>query len=273
MNGIIKILIANDNNRLTKIIQTYIQKQEDMKIVGIAKNGKEAIEIIEEKKPDVAIIDIIMPYIDGLGVLEAVKQMKKEDRPICIMTSPIGNERIVQQAIELGAEYFFKKPFDLENMITLIRRFTSSNALSNVEYNLEQQYKQGVIDINKKEELEVVVTKIIHQIGIPAHVKGHSYIREAIIMRVNDISDIKETDKVTKILYPKIANKFKTKPSCVERAIRNAIEIAWDRKQQNQIRVEEIFGNTILSTKGKPTNREFIAAIVDEIKIKYKYII
>ena len=266
----ISVLIADDNQEFSHTLSNYINAQDDMEIIGMAKDGTEAVEMIVNIEPDVVLLDVIMPHLDGLGVLERVNTMNSNKRPICIMLSAVGQDKVTQKAITLGAEYYVVKPFDIELLIKRIReiKFFKPNQESNNF--ITKDAKQPYIDIsnkngNKEENLEALVTNIIHEVGVPAHIKGYQYLREAIMMVVKDIDVI---NQITKSLYPKIAYKFNTTPSRVERAIRHAIEVAWGRGQQEI--VEKIFGYTISASKGKPTNSEFIAMIADKLRLELK---
>ena len=272
MNEKITVLISDDNNEFATTLANYLEKDEDMQVVGMAKDGEEALSIISTLKPDVVLLDVIMPHLDGLGVLERLNSMRLEKRPICIMLSAVGQDKITQKAITLGAQYYVVKPFDIELLITRIRELKNykpaqnNNFISREVSIPRQQYIEISNGPEKKEEnLEALVTNVIHEVGVPAHIKGYQYLREAIIMVVNDIDVI---NQITKSLYPKIADKFDTTPSRVERAIRHAIEVAWGRGQQDV--VENIFGYTISAAKGKPTNSEFIAMIADKLRLELK---
>ena len=264
------ILIADDNQEFSRTLAKYIQEQGDMEVIGIAKDGEEAVEMIKTITPDVALLDVIMPHLDGIGVLEKIATINIEKRPICIMLSAVGQDKITQKAINLGAEYYVVKPFDIELLIKRIRELKnyipSQNGNNFIGREVKQQYVEIPNNGQKNEEnLEALVTNIIHEVGVPAHIKGYQYLREAIIMVVNDIDVI---NQITKSLYPQIAHKFNTTPSRVERAIRHAIEVAWGRGDQKT--VENIFGYTISAAKGKPTNSEFIAMIADKLRLELK---
>ena len=253
-------------------LNTYLEKEENIEVVGMAKDGNEAFEMIKTLNPDVALLDVIMPHLDGLGVLELIKAENLEKTPTCIMLSAVGQDKITQKAINLGAEYYVIKPFDITLLIKRIKeiKFHEQGALARGGSFISREIKAQYIDIpieNKKDEgsLEALVTNIIHEVGVPAHIKGYQYLREAIMMVVNDIEVI---NQITKLLYPKIAEKYKTTPSRVERAIRHAIEVAWGRGEQDT--VESIFGYTISAAKGKPTNSEFIAMIADKLRLELK---
>ena len=268
----IRVLIADDNQEFSMTLATYLKSQEDMVVVGRAKDGNEAIDVIPNLMPDVVLLDVIMPHLDGIGVLENINMMRMSKRPICIMLSAVGQDKITQRAIELGAEYYVVKPFDIELLITRIRELKNYKPSSNNNFISREtaQSKIQYIEISKdkvnvEDNLEALVTNIIHEVGVPAHIKGYQYLREAIIMVINDIDVI---NQITKSLYPQIANKFDTTPSRVERAIRHAIEVAWGRGQQEV--VENIFGYTISAAKGKPTNSKFIAMIADKLRLELK---
>ena len=264
----IKILIADDNTDFVSTVVTYLSAQEDVEIVGTAKDGIEAYNKIVECQPTVVLLDVIMPHLDGLGVLEKLV-MTNSKLPICIMLSAVGQDNVTSKAINLGAEYYILKPFKMDVLIKRIRELvnrTETKVQNIINYS---ESKSSYVDINnqatKEEILEIKVTNIIHEVGVPAHIKGYQYLRDGIIMVVNNIEVI---NQITKQLYPDLAKKYKTTPSRVERAIRHAIEVAWNRGQIET--VESIFGYTVNSNKGKPTNSEFIAMIADKLRLDLK---
>ncbi len=266
----ITVLIADDNQEFANILASYLRQHDDMEIIGMAKDGNEAVEIIKNEEPDVAILDVIMPHLDGLGVLEKINELHMQKRPLCIMLSAVGQDKITQRAINLGAEYYVVKPFDIELLIKRIKevKFYQNLPIKPAYINRESKAQYIELEPNgKKDEknLEALVTNIIHEVGVPAHIKGYQYLREAIMMVTNDIDVI---NQITKQLYPDIASKFKTTPSRVERAIRHAIEVAWGRGQTDA--TESIFGYTVSASKGKPTNSEFIAMIADKLRLELK---
>lgn len=268
----ITVLIADDNQEFSMTLATYLKNQEDMVVVGRAKDGNEAVDMIPNLMPDIVLLDVIMPHLDGIGVLEKINMMKMSKKPICIMLSAVGQDKITRKAIELGAEYYVVKPFDIELLIARIRELKnykpaqSNNFISRENSISKPQYIEISQNKEKTEEnIEALVTNVIHEVGVPAHIKGYQYLREAIIMVINDIDVI---NQITKSLYPMIANKFSTTPSRVERAIRHAIEVAWGRGEQDV--VQNIFGYTISAAKGKPTNSEFIAMIADKLRLELK---
>ena len=270
----ITVLIADDNQEFSTTLATYLKNQDDMVVVGRAKDGNEALDMVSSLMPDIILLDVIMPHLDGLGVLEQINMIKMNKKPICIMLSAVGQDKITRRAIELGAEYYVVKPFDIDLLITRIRELKNYKPSQTNNFIAREKeigiQKPQYIDIsnmsaNKEDNLEALVTNVIHEVGVPAHIKGYQYLREAIIMVVNDIDVI---NQITKCLYPQIARKFHTTPSRVERAIRHAIEVAWGRGQQDV--VENIFGYTVSASKGKPTNSEFIAMISDKLRLELK---
>lgn len=269
MKDKVSVLIADDNQDFSCTLAKYLERQEDMEVIGVAKDGNEAIDMISNASPDVAILDVIMPHLDGIGVLEKLNEIDLQKKPMCMMLSAVGQDKITQKAIALGAEYYVVKPFDIDLLVQRIREFKNYRPTSNASF-ISREQKPQYIELSKKSEnsednLEALVTNIIHEVGVPAHIKGYQYLREAIIMVVNDIDVI---NQITKSLYPDIASKFHTTPSRVERAIRHAIEVAWARGQTEM--VENIFGYTVSAMKGKPTNSEFIAMIADKLRLEIK---
>ena len=287
MNDKITILIADDNPEFAKTLTGYIEDDNEFDIIAIARDGKEAVEMITSTEPDVVLLDVIMPHLDGIGVLEKINTAKMKKNPLCIMLSAVGQDKITQRALELGAEYYAIKPFDIITLLQRIKEirlykqqpeFKNSNInnynINNINNNMNsymaREIKAPYIEISPEkkkdqENLEALVTNVIHEVGVPAHIKGYQYLREAIMMVVNNIDII---NQITKQLYPEIAFKYATTPSRVERAIRHAIEVAWGRGQSET--VENIFGYTISAAKGKPTNSEFIAMIADKLRLELK---
>ncbi len=265
----VTILIADDNQEFAKTLANYIQEQDDMEVIGLAKDGEEAVDLITNIEPDIVLLDVIMPHLDGIGVLEKINMIKSDKKPTCIMLSAVGQDNITQRAIALGAEYYVVKPFDIELLIKRIKQLKDFKPTQNVNNFISREIKNQYIELDNNSDdeknLEALVTNIIHEVGVPAHIKGYQYLREAIIMVVKDIDVI---NQITKSLYPKIAFKFETTPSRVERAIRHAIEVAWGRGDPKT--VENIFGYTISAAKGKPTNSEFIAMIADKLRLELK---
>lgn len=255
----LKVLIADDNREFNELLSDYLKKEPDFEVVGSAYNGKEALNLISEVEPDILLLDIIMPHLDGIGVLEALNSFQETKKPKVIMLTAFGHENITKRAVELGASYYILKPFSMEVLADRIRQLGNNSAMEKVKFN-EFNNLQA-----KKNNLEEEVTEIIHEIGIPAHIKGYLYLREAILMVVQEIELL---GSVTKVLYPRIAEKFETTPSRVERAIRHAIEVAWSRNNVDTIK--KLFGYTINAQRGKPTNSEFIALVADRLRLSNK---
>lgn len=250
----IKLLIADDNKEFCQLIKEFLKNESDIEILGIANDGLSALKKSEKLKPDVLILDIIMPNLDGLGVIERLAL--KSDRPKIIVLSAVGQDKITQKAINLGADYYIVKPFDLNILVDRIREINLDNiGLKDQNIILSPQ--------DKRNKLEIEITNVIHELGVPAHIKGYFYLREAIYMVINDVELL---SAVTKVLYPTIAEKFDTTASRVERAIRHAIEVAWNRGCVETL--NSLFGYTIPREKGKPTNSEFIAMIADKLRME-----
>ena len=260
----IKVLLADDNKDFCDIVVNHLQKQEDIQVVAVAMVGIDAMNKIREHCPDVAIIDGIMPRLDGIGVLERLQKNPDMHQPVTIILSALSQDKVVQRALELGAGYYMVKPFDLEALTQRIRQLMQERPA----------IKPGGTSfcpstapqpMSASFDLETRVTNILHEIGVPAHIRGYHYMREAIIMSVNDMDVL---NYITKELYPSIAKKCNTTPSRVERAIRHAIEVAWNRGKIDAI--DALFGYTINNHKGKPTNSEFIALIADRLRLEQK---
>ncbi|MDD6217387.1 MAG: sporulation transcription factor Spo0A [Roseburia sp.] len=260
----LNVAIADDNERMLRLLGDIIESDEELNVVGTAKDGEEAYNVIKTKEPDVVLLDIVMPKLDGLGVLDKVNRDKTlKKHPTFIMISAIGQEKITEDAFHLGADYYIMKPFDNDMVIDRIKYVKNHVNVKNMENRKVNAYEKA-LEV-EEHNLEADVTEIIHEIGVPAHIKGYQYLRDAIIMSVNDMEML---NSITKILYPTIAKKYQTTPSRVERAIRHAIEVAWSRGKMDTI--DEMFGYTIHNGKGKPTNSEFIALITDRIRLEYK---
>lgn len=259
----IKVSVVDDNRELVGLLEEYISSQDDMEIVGVAHNGQECLEMLEETDPDVLLLDIIMPHLDGLAVLEKIRDMKKGMIPNVIMLTAFGQEDVTKKAVELGASYFILKPFDMDNLAGHIRQ-VSGKAKPTSRKSSSFNYGRSSSE-EKPKNLDASITSIIHEIGVPAHIKGYMYLREAISMVYNDIELL---GSITKVLYPDIAKKFNTTASRVERAIRHAIEVAWSRGNIDSI--SSLFGYTVSMTKAKPTNSEFIAMVADKLRLEHK---
>jgi two-component system, response regulator, stage 0 sporulation protein A len=260
----IQVVIADDNREFGDILYEYLNNQSDIEVIGVARDGLEAYEEIVTKMPDIAVLDIIMPHLDGLGVLEKVNSTQISKRPLFIMLSAVGQDKITQRALALGAEYYVVKPFDMDVLVSRIRQLKDINQSAVITTNYSSDKKPQHFS-SAPRNLEVEVTSIMHEIGVPAHIKGYQYLRDAIMMVVKDLDVI---NSITKQLYPGIAREYNTTPSRVERAIRHAIEVAWSRGQVDTI--DSLFGYTVNLGKGKPTNSEFIAMVADKLRLEMK---
>lgn len=255
MEAKIKVLIADAAEDTRSLLAESLTASGDIEIVGAAADGLEALSLIGERKPDVVICDLVLPKLDGVGLLQRLGDA--ESQPAVIVLSAFYNEKTIARCAELGAYYFIPKPCDTQALLEVVRGSVETAAKSPAVMTSQS--------IRRGEDLESVVTDIIHEIGVPAHIKGYQYLREAIIITINDMDVI---NAVTKVLYPTVAKKFGTTPSRVERAIRHAIEVAWDRGDIETL--QRFFGYTVSNIKGKPTNSEFIAMIADCLSLRRK---
>jgi len=263
----LKVLIADDNREFTDILQEFISSQSDMEVCGVAYNGIEAVELVRTRKPDVLVLDIIMPVLDGIGSLERLSDMPGPS-PKVIMLTAFGQEIVTRRAIELGVSYFILKPFDMPVLVDRIRQVVNNEPFkAPVAASLAYAQEAAIYGHGRptKHDVDSAITHIIHEIGVPAHIKGYHYLREAIGIVFQDVEIL---GSITKTLYPRIAERFKTTPSRVERAIRHSIEVAWGRGDMDAIRT--VFGYTVSASKTKPTNSEFIAMIADKLRMEYK---
>ena len=280
----IKVLIADDNREFAELLREYIDDQMDMSVVGLAHNGQDALALVELHQPDVLVLDIIMPVLDGIGVLERIRSADVAVLPKTIMLTAFGQDVVTKKALDLGALYYVLKPFDLDVLIDRIRdvmhmasyieqpRAVASGvafaaaASTSISSSIVSSATHVVpFSSVRPRNIDQQITTIIHEIGVPAHIKGYQYLREAIVMVYNDVEIL---GSVTKILYPQIAERFSTTSSRVERAIRHAIEVAWSRG--NSEAIGRVFGYTVNISKAKPTNSEFIAMIADKLRMESK---
>lgn len=252
-----KILIADENAAFRATLKEELMEQGYSNIYE-ASNGEDAINMINTADPEVVLIDVLLSKLDGIGVIRQTRKNLGEDSPIFIVTSIVSNHNMLMEANNAGASMCMIKPINAESLAHHIENLLPSAMLGG-EYPIDE-YGMG--------DIEAQVTKIIHQIGVPAHIKGYQYLRTAILLTVND-GDI--INSVTKILYPTVAKKYQTTTSRVERAIRHAIEVAWDRGDVDVL--NSYFGYTIQNNRGKPTNSEFIAMIADNLRLKYKMLV
>ena len=260
--GEINVAIADDNERILDLLDEIISSDKELRLVGKANNGEDMYQLIKEKQPDVVLLDLIMPKMDGLSVMEMIgndKELKKH--PDFIVVTAVGQERITEDAFKRGASYYIIKPFNNE---TVLNRIKHANEIIRHELKPQNMVSQQE-EVKPELHLETKVTDMIHEIGIPAHIKGYHYLRDAIMMAVEDMDVL---NAVTKVLYPTVAKKHQTTASRVERAIRHAIEVAWSRGKLDTL--DYLFGYTVSNGKGKPTNSEFIALIADTIRLEYK---
>ena len=258
----LNVAIGDDNERILEILGEIVNNDKELTLVGKANNGEEMYQIIKNKEPDVVLLDLIMPKMDGLSVMDEVhkdKNLKKV--PEFIIVTAVGQEKITEDAFRKGASYYIMKPFQNETVL---------NRIKHIQQEVQRYSRNGksaVIDTNEiiEQNLEDQVTHMIHEIGIPAHIKGYHYLRDAIMMAVDDMDVL---NAITKILYPTVAKKHQTTSSRVERAIRHAIEVAWSRGKIDIL--DKLFGYTVSNGKGKPTNSEFIALVADTIRLEQK---
>lgn len=260
--GQLNVAIADDNERMLNLLGEIIESDRELHLVGKANNGEDMYQIIKSTQPDVVLLDLIMPKMDGLTVMEMVnldKSIKKH--PHFIVVTAIGQERITEDAFAKGASYYILKPFHNEMILQQIK---NTRKHSNNENRVFENKMENCEIMT--ESMENRVTDMIHEIGIPAHIKGYHYLRDAILMAIDDMDVL---NAITKVLYPTVAKMHQTTSSRVERAIRHAIEVAWSRGKLDTL--EELFGYTVSTGKGKPTNSEFIALVADTIRLKSKH--
>ena len=248
MDNRITVVLADVNEEFRTMLQQTIEKTGEFDVVGSTGDGEEAWKLIEQNKPQLLLADILLTSLDGLGLVDRVMTLK--DKPKVIIASVQCREQLVAKMLEKGVSYYFAKPCEMASLIEQMRQAVG-----------EETQETGVSPL----ALERKVTSIIHEVGVPAHIKGYQYVREAIIIAVQDMEVI---NAVTKVLYPEVARRYNTTPSRVERAVRHAIETAWDRGDLETL--QKYFGYTVNSTKGKPTNSEFIAMIADRIRLQMK---
>ena len=246
------VFIADGTEEFCGALSNALSRAEGFQVIGTACDGEQAIRLIQEKRPDVLVLDMMMSKKDGIGILKSISGMDK--KPITLATSGFITDYVAATAAGLGVRYLMLKPCDISAIVERLEEFRGGE-------------NQRIIPIRRpdKNSIETMVTGIIHEIGVPAHIKGYQYLREAIIIAVDDMDVI---NAITKVLYPQVAKTFQTTPSRVERAIRHAIEVAWDRGDLDTL--QRFFGYTVSNTKGKPTNSEFIALIADKLQLQLK---
>ena len=257
----IRILLADANPDFAALLADTLAAERDMELVGAAADGPEALNQLQSLKPDLLLLDLVLPKLDGLEVLRRLPETGCKC-PVIVL-SGFMNSQVVADCAALGAAYFMPKPCDTAALLERVRQIGGAGsedaALEGIDCRPAAQAQR------READLEALVTEIIHEIGVPAHIKGYQYLREAIILTIKDMDII---NAVTKVLYPEVAKRFSTTPSRVERAIRHAIEVAWDRGDIEVL--QKYFGYTVSNIKGKPTNSEFIAMIADSLTLRQK---
>lgn len=253
MSEKIKVLIVDDNRDFCDLLSEFLSKRPEFVVVGVGHNGVEALDLMQAHKPDVCVLDIIMPHLDGIGVLERMRTLPQAARPKTIMLTAIGQEQMTKRVLELGASYYILKPFNLETLAQRIQQLFSNEPPSPLHY--EQQ--------RSSRNLDQKISDFLHELGVPANIRGYIYLREAISMVTEEIQLL---SGITKILYPMIGEQHDTTSSRVERAIRHAIEVAWSRGNIDAI--NKLFGFTVDHRRGKPTNSEFIAMVADRLRLE-----
>lgn len=253
-----KIMIADSSDEFAQGLKQTIECVPEWSVVGIASDGQQAIEMLHQVRPDILIIDLLLPKVDGIAVLRKASQM--QPAPICMVISGFLTDYMTNVAAELNVRYFMAKPCMLDVVAERLGEILHAES-----GNGKQKRLNGSTYQTKTVDLEAMVTSVIHEIGVPAHIKGYQYLREAIKLAVNDMEVI---NAITKVLYPQVAKTFSTTPSRVERAIRHAIEVAWDRGDIEVL--QSFFGYTVSNAKGKPTNSEFIALIADKLQLELR---
>lgn len=249
----IKLMAVDDNKEFCRLVRDYTQMQDDIEFVGAAYDGLSALDMIRDKKPDVVILDNVMPQLDGIGVLNHLQNFHAKDKPKIVTVTACPTDEFMSNAYKLGVNYAMSRKIDINEIIDRCRM---------VLKNTPAEAKTEKLSV---EDVESQVTAIIHEVGVPAHIKGYAYLRVAIMLVLEDGQLI---ESITKLLYPTVAKKFNTSASRVERAIRHAIEVAWTRGDTDVL--NSIFGFTINQSKGKPTNSEFIAMISDKLRLEMK---
>ena len=256
MTNRLKVLFAQDQNEFSHSCLKEMENQ-GLDVLTVPKDGTEVLNAIEMHSPDVVLMDAFMPRLDALAVLKRLENLRISDAPVICVVSGVDNPHFEQQLLASGAAYYFLKPIDPSLLAERIAQIGSWNKTDG------KAVVSGLNAVRKSSDLEVTVSEIMHHIGVPAHIKGYQYLREAIVLSVNNIEMM---NSVTKLLYPTVAKTFATTPSRVERAIRHAIEVAWDRGDVDVL--SHYFGYTIQLSRGKPTNSEFIAMISDKLRLK-----
>ncbi len=248
----IRVMIADSGEDFRRLLADALSQESDIEVVAAAGDGMEAVSLAASLKPDVLLLDLVLPKVDGFGVMQRLAELGADT--VVMVVSAFYNETMVARCAEEGAYYFIPKPCDIAELTRHIRSSVAPKG------RIMPVAIPAADSKSSENSLEATVTEIIHEIGVPAHIKGYQYLREAIIITIKDMDVI---NAVTKVLYPTVAKKYATTPSRVERAIRHAIEVAWDRGDLETL--QRFFGYTVSNIKGKPTNSEFIAMIADRL--------
>ena len=257
MSRKIRVLLA-DNSEFFAVPCANVMKSHGLDVITMEKDGKSLLDAIARQEPDAVLLDFFLPRLDAIGVLKALDGLELPKRPRMMIMSSFDNPALEREALTAGADYYFLKPFDAGEMADRIQTLCGDHPAAPTNRAVEH-------DAAAEQSLEMQVTEIIHQIGVPAHIKGYQYLRDSILMAIEDGGII---NAVTKRLYPAVAKKHDTTSSRVERAIRHAIEVAWDRGDVDVL--NSYFGYTIHNSRGKPTNSEFIAMISDKFRLQMK---
>ena len=252
----IKVLLADNSEAFGKPCASVMQNH-GIDVEIMEKDGRQILDRISQTHPDVVIMDFFLPHLDAIGVMKGVKSLRLPQQPMFTIMSSFDNPNLEREAMQAGADYYFLKPFDADQMAERILTLCNKNKV--------EPLRRNMAAVPAPTSLEIRVTEIIHQIGVPAHIKGYQYLRDSILMAIEDEEII---NAVTKRLYPAVAKKHGTTSSRVERAIRHAIEVAWDRGDVDTL--NSYFGYTIHNGRGKPTNSEFIAMIADKFRLQLK---
>lgn len=265
MEQTLHVIVAENNLKDAYNLKLFLEEREEFEEVRALSDGKKAYEMIKETQPDVVILDTELSSMNGMEVLKRLREEDEAISTIFLFVSSISSDYLVGMASKLNAAYFLLRPYQPESIYHRIVKNAKRKEQGLQTFLQEQKKEEKPDSLLDENYLENEVTKIIRELGIPAHIKGYHYIRESIILAVKDINIL---NYITKLLYPTIAKKYKTTSSSVERAIRHAIEVAFSRGQVELL--EEMFGYTVNAGKGKPTNSEFIALIADKLRLEYK---
>ena len=258
----IRVMVADYNSEFSARVAERLSRESRIDVVGIVADGNDAIRMAAEVNPDIVIIDAVLPPLDGLYAVSEIQKQHLPTMPSFYIFSQFLSQETISCAMGLGASYFMIQPFDLDALVQRVLQHGQASALR------DPRASTPIVParmVSPELNMEIRVTNVIHDIGVPAHIKGYQYLREAIIMAINDMHVI---NAITKVLYPAIAKRFSTTSSRVERAIRHAIEVAWDRGDIEVL--QGYFGYTVNNIKGKPTNSEFISMIADRVRLEIR---